>query len=105
MREIKEKESINKIRTTKQVIFAEELSKTIFYKSVEATRSVNHLKPCDVTLTNVKDTDLQTDNCFHYHKSDHISRKCSDQSSRINALDDEDEFDHSFSESDSDSKN
>ena len=61
---------------TKQVIFAEKLLKITFYKSVETTKSVNHLKSCNVTLTSVKDTDLQTENCFLYHKSDHIFREC-----------------------------
>jgi len=46
------------------VIFAEKLLKTIFYKSVKTTKSVNYLKLCNVTLTNVKNTDLQTENCL-----------------------------------------
>jgi len=58
----------------------------------------------DAILTNVKDTDLQAENCFLCHKSDHISRECLNQSSKVNALN-EDEFNHFISESDSDSKN
>jgi len=104
MKKIKNKESMIKVRTTKQVIFAEKLSKTIFYRKAETTRSAELSNSRDVTLTNIKDIDLQTDNCFLCHKSDHIIKECSNQSSRINALDNE-EFDHSFSESDSDSKN
>jgi len=104
MRMIKEKESNNKVRTTKQVIFAEKLSKTIFYKSIKVTKSVNHLKQHDVTLTSVKDTDLQTNNYFLCHKSDHIIKEFLNQLLRINALNDE-EFNRSFSELNSDSKN
>ncbi len=104
MKNIKEKKSMIKVRMTKQVIFAEKLSNTIFYKSVETTKSVNHLKSCNVTLINVKDTNLQTNNYFLCHKSDHIIRECLNQLSRINALNDE-EFNHSFSESNFNSKN
>jgi hypothetical protein len=104
MKKIKDKESMIKVRTMKQVIFTDKLSK-IFYKKIEVTKSVKLSNSHDAILTNVKDTDLQADNYFLCHKSSHISRKCFDQSLRINALDDEDEFDHSFSESDSDSKN
>jgi len=76
MKNIKDKESMIKVRTTKQVIFAEKLSKTIFYKTVEVIKLVNLSKSCDATLTSVKDTDLQTENCFLCHKSDHISKEC-----------------------------
>ena len=104
MKNIKDKESMIKVRTTKQVIFAEKLLKTIFYKTVEAIKLVDSLKSYDATLTNIKNTDLQTENCFLCHKSDHISRKCLNQSLRINVLNNK-EFNHSFSDSDSDSKN
>jgi hypothetical protein len=104
MKKIKDKESMIKVRTTKQVIFADEISKT-FYRKIEVTKSVELSNSCDAILTNVKDTDLQADNCFLCYKLNHISRKCFDQSSRINALDDENKFNHSVSESDSDSKN
>jgi len=102
IKNIKEKKLMIKVRMTKQVIFTEKLSKTIFYNSVETIKSVNHLKLYDVTLTSVKDIDLQTE--FFYHKSDHIFKECLNQSLRINALNDK-EFNHSFSDSDSDSKN
>jgi hypothetical protein len=104
MKKIKDKESMIKVRTTKQVIFVDEISK-IFYRKIEVTRSVKLSNSHNTILTNIKDTDLQADNCFLCHKSDHTSRKCSDRSSRINALNDEDEFNHSFLKSDSDSKN
>jgi hypothetical protein len=104
MKKIKDKESMIKVRTTKQVIFADEISK-IFYRKIKVIKSVELSNLHDVILTNVKDTDLQADNCFLCHKLSHISRECSDQSLRINALNDEDEFNHSVSESDSDSKN
>jgi hypothetical protein len=104
MKKIKDKELMIKVRIMKQVIFADEISK-IFYRKIEVTRSVEVSNSHDVILTSVKDTDLQAENCFLCHKSDHISKECSDQSSRINALNNEDEFNHFFSESDSDSKN
>jgi len=63
-----------------------------FYKKIEVIISVNSSKSRDVTLTSVKETDLQTESCFIYHKLDHFFKKCSDQTSRINALED-DEFD------------
>jgi len=105
MKNIKDKESMIKVRMTKQVIFAEKLSKTIFYKSVKVTKSVNLSKQRNVTLINIKDINLQIENCFYYHKSDHISKECFNQPSRINILNDEDEFNRFFSELNSDSKN
>ncbi len=76
MKNIKDKESMIKVRMIKQVIFAEKLSKTIFYKTVEAIKLINSSKSHDVTLINVKDTNLQTENCFLCHKSDYISKEC-----------------------------
>jgi hypothetical protein len=104
MNKIKDKESMIKVRTTKQVIFADKISK-IFYKKIEVTKSVELSNLRDVILTSIKDTDLQADNCFLCHKLNHIFKECSDRSSRINTLNNEDEFNHSFSESDADSKN
>jgi hypothetical protein len=104
MKKIKDKESMIKVKTMKQVIFVDEILKT-FYRKIEVTRSVKLSNSCDAILTNVKDTNLQADNCFLCHKLNHISRECSDRPSRINALDDKDEFNHSVFESDSDSKN
>ncbi len=100
MSDIKEKKSLNKVR--KQVIFADEVSRT-FYKKIKVITLVDHLKSHNAILTSVKDIDLQAEICFIYYKSDHTSKECSDQS-RVNALED-DEFNHSNSESDSDSKN
>ena len=100
MSDIKEKKFLNKVR--KQVIFADEVSRT-FYKKIEVITLVDHSKSCDAILTNVKDIDLQAEICFICHKSDHTSKECFDWS-RVNVLED-DEFNHSNSESDSDSKN
>jgi len=77
MKKIKDKKSMIKVKTMKQVIFADEVLK-IFYRKIEVTRSVELSNSCDAILTNVKDTDLQADNCFLYHKLSHIFRKCSD---------------------------
>jgi len=103
MKKIKDKESMIKVRTTKQVIFIDEISK-FFYRKIEVTRSVELSNSCSAILTNVKDTDLQAENCFLCHKSDHISKECLNQFSKVNALN-KNEFNHSVSESDSDSKN
>ncbi len=102
MNDIKEKKFMIKIR--KQVIFAEKWDSLNLYRKIKVI--VDQLKLCDVTLTSVKETDLQTESCFICHKSDHFSRECFDRTSRINALED-DEFDQFTlnSESDSDSKN
>ncbi len=98
MNDIKEKKFMIKIR--KQVIFAEKWDSSNLYRKIEVI--IDQLKSCDATLTNVKETDLQTESCFICHKSDHFFRECSDRTSRINALED-DEFDRSTSNSESDS--
>jgi len=102
--DIKEKKFMIKIR--KQVIFAEKRDSLNLYKKIEVIISVDSSKSRDATLTNVKETDIQTESCFICHKSDHSFKECSNQTSRVNALED-DEFDRftSNSESDSDSKN
>ncbi len=104
MNDIKEKKFMIKIR--KQVIFAEKRDSLNLYRKIEVIILVDSSKSHDVTLTNVKETDIQTESCFICHKSNHSSRKCSDRTSRVNALED-DEFDRFTlnSESDSDSKN
>ncbi len=102
MNNIKEKKFMIKIR--KQVIFAEKWDSLNLYRKIKVI--INQLKSRDATLTSVKETDLQTESCFIYHKSDHFFKECSDRTSRINALED-DEFNQFTlnSESDSDSKN
>jgi len=103
IREIK-----NKVNLIKRV---DDLSKIIFHKAV-VTQSVNHsksdhLKSRDAILTSVKEADVLVETCFICHKSDHRSRECSDQSIRINAVNNEYncfEFDFDF-DFDFDSKN
>jgi len=68
---------MNKVRMTKQVIFAEKISKFIFYKKIKTTKSMNLSNSHDAILTNAKDTDLQDKNCFTCYKLDHISKECS----------------------------
>ena len=104
MNDIKEKKFMIKIR--KQVIFAEKWDSLNSYRKIEVIISVDSSKSRSVTLTSVKEIDIQTESCFICHKSDHSFRECSDWTSRVNALKD-DEFDWSTSnsESDSDSKN
>ncbi len=102
IQEIKNREAMIKVQTTKQIIFVEE--------SVKATRRIiemkmtDQLKSRDAVLTSVKENDLLIENCFLCHKSDHTSKECLNRSFRINALNDE--FDHSLNfDSESDSKN
>jgi len=76
MNDIKEKKFLIKVR--KQVIFAEKRDSLNLYRKIEVTTLVDHSKLRDATLTSVKETDLQTESCFIYHKSDHFFRECSD---------------------------
>ncbi len=102
IREIKNRETMIKARTTKQVIFAEESAKAI--RRIIETKVTDQSKPRDAVLTSVKENDLLIENCFLCHKPDHTSKECSNRSFRINALDDE--FDRSLNfDSESDSKN
>jgi len=104
MSDIKEKKSLNKVR--KQVIFAEKRDSLNFYRKIEVITFVDYSKSHDAILTNVKDINLQAEICFICYKSNHTTRECSDRTSRVNALEN-DEFDRFTlnSESDSDSKN
>jgi len=47
---------------------------------------------------------IQAENCFLCHKSDHISKKCLNQLIKINVLSEE-EYDYSDFESNANSKN
>ncbi len=87
-------------------VFAEKWDSLNLYRKIEVIVSVDSSKSRDATLTSVKETDIQTESCFICHKSDYTSRECSDWTSKVNALKD-DEFDRFTlnSESDSDSKN
>jgi hypothetical protein len=105
MQDIKEKNTINKVKIIKRVIFTEKISKFIFYRKIKATKLMNLSNSHDVILTNAKETNLQNKNCFICHKLDHISRECSNQISRINAINDEDKFNHFVFKSDFNSKN
>ncbi len=79
-----------------------DLSKTIFHKATVVTQSVNHsksdqLKSRDAILTSVKEVDVLVETCFICHKSDHSSKECLNQSTRINAVNKEyDCFDFNF---------
>jgi len=78
------------------------LSKTIFHKATIVTQSVDHsksdqLKLRDAILTNVKKANVLVEICFIYYKSDHSFKECLDQSTRINAVNNEyDRFDFDF---------
>ncbi len=86
----------------------DDLSKTIFHKATVVTQSVDHsksdqLKSRDAILTSVKEADILVESCFICHKSGHSSKECLDQSTRINAVNNEyDRFDF---DSNFDSKN
>ncbi len=96
----------NKVNLIKCI---DNLSKIIFHKAV-VTQSVDHSKPDhlksrDAILTSIKKADVLVETCFICHKSDHSSRECSDQPTRINAVNNEYDrfkFDFNF---DFDSKN
>ncbi len=103
MNDIKEKKFLIKAR--KQVIFAEKWDSLNLYRKIEVTTLINHLKLHDMILTSVKDLNVQAEICFTCHKLSHIFKECSDWLFKVNALDDENEFNHSSSESDSNSKN
>jgi len=104
MSDIKEKKFLNKVR--KQVIFAEKWHSLNLYRKIEISTLVDHSKLHDAILTSIKKINIQTESCFIYHKSNHTFKKCSDWTSKINALKDN-EFDWftSNSESDFNSKN
>ncbi len=104
MNDIKEKKSLIKVR--KQVIFAEKWDSLNLYKKIEVTTFIDHSKSYDAILTNVKETNLQIESCFIYHKLDHFFKECSDWISKVNTLENDefDQFTLNF-ESDFDSKN
>jgi hypothetical protein len=76
MQDIKEKNAINKVKIIKRVIFIKKISKFIFYKKIEAIKLMNLSNSCDAILTSAKDTNLQDENCFTYHKFNHIFKEC-----------------------------
>ncbi len=87
-----------------------DFSKTIFYRATVVTQSVDHLKSDqlkshDAILTSVKEADILVESCFICHKSDHSSKECLNQPTRINTVNNEyDRFDFDF-DSNFDSKN
>ncbi len=71
-----------------------DLSKTIFYRATVIIQLINHakfdqLKSRDAILTNVKKADILVESCFICHKSDHSFKECFNQSTRINAVNNE----------------
>jgi len=71
-----------------------DVSKTIFHKVTIIIQSVDHLKSDhlksrDAILTNIKEADILVESCFIYHKSDHSFKECLDQSTKINAVNNE----------------
>ncbi len=85
-----------------------DLSKTIFHRATVVTQSVDYsksdqLKSRDAILTSVKEADILVESCFICHKSDHSSKECLDQSTRINAVNNE--YDCFDFDSNFDSKN
>jgi len=86
-----------------------DVSKTIFHKATVITQqSFNHsksdyLKSCNAILTSVKEVNILVESCFVCHKSDHSFKKCFNQSTKINAVNNKyDRFDFN---SNFDSKN
>ncbi len=82
--------------------------KTIFHKVTVVTQSVDHLKSDqlklhDAILTSVKEVNILVKSCFICHKSGHSFKKCLDQSTRINAVNNK--YDHFDFDLNFDSKN
>ena len=102
MKELKKKKLI-KIKLTKQVIFAENLSKSYYLKKLNIL--TNLLKPRDAILTSAKETNMQNKNYFVCYKFDHIFKECSQKVLRISALNNENEFNRLNSDSNFDLKN
>ena len=61
---------------------------TVITQSVDHLKS-DHLKSRDVILTNIKEADILVESCFIYHKSDHSSKECFNQLTRINTVNNE----------------
>ena len=85
-----------------------DFSKTIFHKATVVTQSVDHLKfnqlkLHEAILTSVKKVNVLVEICFICHKSDHSSKECLNQPTRINAVNDE--YDHFDFNLNFDSKN
>jgi len=59
----------------------------------------------DAILTSAKDANLQVKICFICYKLNYSFKKCFDQLTKVNALNNKDEFNHSDFKSDFDSKN
>ena len=74
MREIKKKKFI-KLKSTKQVIFIKDLSRSHYQKKPNIL--MNQLKQRDAVLTSAKETNMQNENCFVYYKLDHTFKECS----------------------------
>jgi len=79
-----------------------DVSKTIFHKVTIIIQSVDYLKfdnlkSRNAILTNVKEANILVKRCFICHKSDHSFKECLDQSTRINAVNNEyNHFDFDF---------
>ncbi len=104
MREIKKKKFI-KLKSTKQVIFAEDILKSHYQK--KSNIFMNQLKQRDAVLTSAKEINILNENCFVYHKLDHIFKECSHRVTKVNAISDDDanEFNRFNSDSNFDLKN
>ncbi len=61
---------------------------TVITQSVDHLKS-DQLKSCDAILTSVKEADILVESYFICHKSDHSFKECFNQSTRINAVNNE----------------
>jgi len=61
---------------------------TVVTQSVDHLKS-DQLKSRDAILTSVKEADILVESCFICHKSDHSSKECLDQPTKINAVNNE----------------
>ncbi len=72
MRELKKKKFI-KLKSTKQVIFTENVLKSHYQK--KSNIFMNQLKQRDAILTSVKEIDILNENYFVYYKLDYAFKE------------------------------
>ena len=72
-----------------KIKYINDLFKTIFYRVSVITQSVNHSKSRETILTSIKEVNILVESCFICHKSDHSFKECFNQSTRINAVNNE----------------
>ncbi len=86
MKKLKKKKLI-KIKLTKQVILTKDLFKSHYQKKSDIL--ISQLKQRDAVLTSAKETNMQNENYFVYHKLNYIFKECFHRVTKVNALNDD----------------